>query len=62
MSHPLAILGDLPGPKLRVLLSAALLLKQEQDVAIGLSAEVPADFHITEPEALAELRIGATHV
>ncbi len=58
ISHPLAVLADLPGPRLRVLLCAPLMLGLGQDVAIGLSAEVPADFHITEPEALAELQAG----
>lgn len=58
ISHPLAILADLPGPKLRVLLSAPLMLGPDQDVAVGLSAEVSADFHITEPEVLAELQAG----
>ncbi|MEO8449988.1 MAG: pyruvate kinase [Gemmatimonadota bacterium] len=57
-SHPLAVLADLPGPKLRVLLSAPLLLRPDQDVTVALAAGVPADFHVTEPEVLVGLRAG----
>jgi pyruvate kinase len=57
LSRPLAVLADLPGPKLRVLLPAPLLLRPGQEVAVGLIPG-PADFHVTEPEIFAELETG----
>ena len=56
--RPLAVLADLPGPKLRVLLAEPLQLETGQEVIIGSAAGVPGDLHVTEPEALAELRVG----
>jgi pyruvate kinase len=58
VSRPLAVLGDLPGPKLRVRLPAPLMLQPEQYVSVAHAAGVDADFHVTEPELLDELRAG----
>jgi pyruvate kinase len=57
LSRPLAVLADLPGPKLRVALPAPLVLRSGQEVAVGL-AESPADIRVTEPEVVAELQAG----
>ena len=56
--RPIGLLADLPGPKLRVLLPAALTLRAGQEVIVGRGAEVPADFHVTEPDVFDELRAG----
>lgn len=56
--EPLAVLADLPGPKLRVRLPAALELCPGQEVAVALTPDAAADIHITEPEALEALSPG----
>ncbi|MEO7987181.1 MAG: pyruvate kinase [Gemmatimonadales bacterium] len=56
--RPVAILADLPGPKLRVLLSAPLLLRPGQEVTVACAAGEPGDFRVTEPEVFAEIRTG----
>ena len=56
--RPIAVLADLPGPKLRVLLPAPLSIERGQDVAVGRTAGEPADAHVTVPEVLADLRAG----
>jgi pyruvate kinase len=56
---PAAVLADLPGPKLRVLLPAPRDLAPGDTVTFSLSAE-PAhagDLTLTEPEVLADVRI-----
>src|SRR5687767_3000141 len=53
-SHPIAVLADLPGPKLRAILDSPLSLTEGQEVALGEQA----DIGLTEPEVLAELRPG----
>ena len=57
-SRPLAVLADLPGPKLRVLSAAPLLIQPGQEVTVSLAAGVAADFQVTEPEAFLDLRAG----
>jgi pyruvate kinase len=57
-SRTVAILGDLPGPKLRVRLPRPLSLAQGQVVNVARAAEVDADLHVTEPEVISELRAG----
>jgi pyruvate kinase len=58
VSRPLAVLADLPGPKLRVLLPAPLMLQQEREVTVGRAGGGDVDFHVTEPEVLDELQVG----
>ena len=58
MSRPLAVLADLPGPKLRVLLAGALRLEVGQEVTVASAVGAPADLPVTEPEVFAELREG----
>jgi pyruvate kinase len=57
-AEPLGVLADLPGPKLRVRLTAPLELSAGQVVTVATTADAPADLHITEPEAIAALRSG----
>ena len=53
-----AVLADLPGPKLRALLQAPLMLEAGKTLAIGLQHGVNADFNLTEPEGLRRLKVG----
>ncbi|MFO0939101.1 MAG: pyruvate kinase, partial [Gemmataceae bacterium] len=55
-----AVMADLPGPKLRAKLLAARDLKRDQYVTFSLSAEPvqPDDIVITEPELLADVHPG----
>lgn len=53
-----AVLADLPGPKLRVLLKEALDLTVGQLVKIALRDSVSGDLHLTEPEVLAKAKPG----
>ncbi len=56
--EPLAVLADLPGPKLRVRLAAPMELQRGQEVTAACTADAPADLHVTEPGAICELRPG----
>ena len=53
-----AILGDLPGPKLRAILVETITLEIGRAVTLGLKAQTEADIHLTEPEALAKIKTG----
>ncbi|MBA4062700.1 MAG: pyruvate kinase [Isosphaera sp.] len=59
VGKPAAVLADLPGPKLRVLLSAPRDLAPGDTVTFSLSAEPghAGDLTLTEPEVLADVRI-----
>jgi pyruvate kinase len=57
-SRPLAVLGDLPGPKLRVLLAAALDLSPGQTVTFAAAASAPGQLGVTEPVVLTDVRPG----
>ena len=50
-----AVLADLPGPKLRAVLSAPLQLARGQEVTIAADDSVRADIHVTEPEVITEV-------
>ncbi|MBM3995873.1 MAG: pyruvate kinase [Planctomycetes bacterium] len=54
----IAVLGDLPGPKLRALLPAELVLQAGQHLTIATRAGASADIAITEPESLANAKPG----
>jgi len=60
LKRNVAILADLPGPKLRVRLAEARQLVDGQEVAFSKThAPIdPTDFIITEPEIFAEIRVG----
>src|SRR5437588_7164886 len=53
-----AVLADLPGPKLRVLLKDVLTLTLNQLVTIALKADAAGDFHLTEPEFMTKAKPG----
>jgi len=53
-----AILGDLPGPKLRALLKEPLALAVGQKVTLAVKAHPEADIQLTEPEAVSRVKIG----
>ena len=53
-----AILGDLPGPKLRALLTEAIALEVGQRVTLAVKPQAAADIYLTEPEAMARIKTG----
>ena len=53
-----AVMADLPGPKLRVILEKPLELAAGQHVSIALKPNASADLQLTEPEAVARARPG----
>jgi pyruvate kinase len=60
VGKPVGVLADLPGPKLRVLLSNPRQLKAGETIAFSLAHEStdPADLTLTEPEVLGDVRPG----
>ena len=50
-----AVMADLPGPKLRVRISAARELAEGAEISLGVVANAAADLKVTEPEYLAEV-------
>jgi pyruvate kinase len=55
--RPVAILADLPGPKLRALLKQSLPLAPGQEVTLA-GEGTEADIQVTEPEVIADVRPG----
>ena len=53
-----AVLGDLPGPKLRAILTAPIALAVGQKVTLAVKPDAAADIHLTEPEAMAKTKAG----
>lgn len=53
-----AILGDLPGPKLRAILTEPLEVRMGQSVTLALKPGAAADIHLTEPEVLTKAKAG----
>src|SRR5437879_1233207 len=53
-----AILGDLPGPKLRALLKEPIALEVGHKVTLAVKPQAEADIHLTEPEAVAKIKAG----
>ncbi len=53
-----AVLADLPGPKLRVILMAPVPLEVGGMVTLALKPRVAADLHVTEPEGLTKIKAG----
>jgi pyruvate kinase len=58
LGRPVAILADLPGPKLRAVLAAPLPLKTGQEITLAASADVAADIQVTEPEVIGDVQPG----
>src|SRR4051812_37192814 len=56
--RPLAVLGDLPGPKLRAMLPGPLTLNTGQHVTLARSRKGSGDFALTEPELLDRISPG----
>jgi pyruvate kinase len=56
--RPVAVLADLPGPKLRALVPQPLELAVGQQVTLARDPQVSADIHLTEPEVLARVQPG----
>lgn len=58
LGRPVALLADLPGPKLRVILPGAIELRPGEDISLGLAPGEPAQIGVTEPELLRDVRPG----
>ncbi len=56
--RPLAVLGDLPGPKPRVILDEPIELQPGLPITMARAPNVPADITLTEPEVLDKARVG----
>src|SRR5262245_34529016 len=56
--RPLAILADLPGPKLRVRISEPFKFETGREVSVACDDQTPADLAVTEPECICEVRPG----
>lgn len=55
-SRPIAFLGDLPGPKLRVIIDRSINFDVGQEVELARREGVSATLRVTEPEALAHIQ------
>ncbi len=53
-----AVLADLPGPKLRVLIDQPISLEVGRKVTVAVKPNATADIHLTEPEAMSRIRAG----
>src|SRR5438093_1328669 len=49
LPRPTAVLGDLPGPKLRAVLPSPLALEAGWEVSFAADPAVSAEIHLTEP-------------
>src|SRR5205807_738107 len=58
LHRPVAVLADLPGPKLRVILAQALELDAKQQVTVATKPDITADIGLTEPEAVVKIKPG----
>lgn len=58
VGRPIAVLADLPGPKLRVLLAEPMTLLAGQQVSVARTDGAVADIHATEPEAFDDVDVG----
>ena len=54
----MAVLADLPGPKLRAILRDAMPLKVGQKVTLAVEPDTIADIMLTEPNAVAKIQVG----
>jgi pyruvate kinase len=58
LGRTVAVLADLPGPKLRALLPDALDLSAGQTVTVALRDGVAGDIQVTEPELMTKAKAG----
>ncbi|MEI7684786.1 MAG: pyruvate kinase, partial [Planctomycetota bacterium] len=58
MGKTTAVLADLPGPKLRVLIEQPLKLKAGDVVHVAMKRDAKADIALTEPEVMAKVKVG----
>jgi pyruvate kinase len=56
LSRPVAVLADLPGPKLRVLLAAPMELRAGQEVSLAADPAASADLRVTEPDVISAVQ------
>ncbi len=56
--RPLAVLGDLPGPKLRAILAEPFSLEERQLVTLARTRNGQGDFSLTEPDLLEKVMVG----
>lgn len=58
LTRPIGIMGDLPGPKLRVVIPEGIHLQRGREVTIATVPELPAEIGVTEPQIMADVRPG----
>jgi len=58
IGRPVAVLADLPGPKLRVLLEEPLVLEAGSNCTLAMKHTQGCTLTVTEPEALVRVRVG----
>lgn len=58
LGRVIAIIADLPGPKLRVRLSQPIELVPDQEISFAAQANIPADLSVTEPECIDDTKPG----
>ena len=58
MKRRVAVMADLPGPKLRVLLDQPIELQQGQTLALAIKPNAQADVRLTEPEIASRIKPG----
>ena len=54
--RPIAVLGDLPGPKLRVVIPGEMVLQRGRHLTFPTQPNVSADIGVTEPELIRDVR------
>jgi len=58
MHRRVAVMGDLPGPKLRVLLDQPIELQPGQTLRLAVKPKAEAEVRLTEPEIAARIKTG----
>lgn len=58
LNRPVAVLADLPGPKLRALLPKPLELQVGQKLTFATNPQAKADVSVTESEPMGDVRLG----
>src|SRR5690349_22137198 len=58
LARPVAVLADLPGPKLRAVLAEPLPLEVGREVTLAAAPGASADIYVTEPRPIGDVRPG----
>ncbi len=58
LGKTVAVLADLPGPKLRAVLDGPLILEPDREVTLGATPGAAADIRVTQPEPIGQVEPG----